>query len=251
MKKVIFALMMIAMSGMTFVSCNGKKEVTPEKKVANEMATAYNNHEWEKVVSKGDSAKSMGFDFMAEENSAYTMCYAEGLDIAGRNSEAVTMLKAYLDKFPKDYYIAQTLGNVYYGKNNKMAHKYYELAFKINPNYARPYIHNAELYEMDKDYGNAIDNYLSALGLFASHDMYAEIVEFSGKILDMPVELSYGCKRICMILKAYGYKNLGADTMYSTIRSRMGDNVTASLDSLCNLGWNKYVEVSSQNSHQK
>ncbi len=28
--------------------------------------------------------------------------------------------------------------------------------------------------------------------------------ELRGKILDMPVELSYSCKSICMILKAYG-----------------------------------------------
>ena len=243
MKKVIAVLMVITMSVMTFISCNAKnKNLSPEQKIANEMGIAYNNHEWVKVVSKGDSAKSMGFDFMAEKSSAYTLCYAEGLSVAGRNSEAITMLKAYLDKFPNDYYIAQTLGNVYYGRNNKLAHKYYELTFKINPYYARPYVHNAELYELEKDYDNAIDNYLNALDLFASHDKYAEIVEFSGKILDMPVELPYSCKSICMILKAYGYKKLGSDSMYTTVRNKMGNEETASLDSLCNLGWSKYVE---------
>lgn len=243
MKKVIVVLMMISLS-WTFVSCDVKnKELSLEQPFADEMATAYNSHEWENVVSLGDSAKSMGFDFMAKESSTYTHCYAEGLSVVGRYSEAVTILKAYLDKFPEDYYIAQALGNVYYGRNNKMAHKYYEIAFKINPYYARPYVKNAELYEMEKDYENAIDNYLSALDLFASNDKYAEIIEFSGKILDMPVELSYSCKRICMILKAYGYKKLGSDSMYSTIRNKMRNEAAASLDSLCNLGWNKYVEA--------
>lgn len=247
MKKVMIALMMITitMSVITFVSCNVKnKELSLEQPFADEMATAYESHKWENVVSLGDSAKSMGFDFMAEESSPYTICYAEGLSEVGRYSEAVTILKAYLDKFPDDYYITQSLGTVYWrSNNNKMAHKYYEITFKINPYYARPYVDNAELYEVEKDYENAIDNYLSALDLFASNDKYAEIIEFSGKILDMPVELSYSCKSICMILKAYGYKKLGSDSMYSTIRNKMRNEETASLDSLCNLGWNKYVEA--------
>lgn len=251
MKKAMMVLMM-TVTVITFVSCNGKnKKMTPAHEIANEMTMAYNNHEWETVVSKGDSAKSMGFDFMAETSSPYTTCYAEGLSVAGRDSEAIKMLKAYLDKFPDNYYIAQTLGNVYYGKNNKAAHKYYERSFKINPNYARPYINNAELYELEQDYENAIDNYLEALVLFASHDKYAEIVEFSGKVLDMPIDLSYGCKNICMILKAYGYKNLGSDSMYNTIRNKMDNEETATLDSVCNLGWNKYLEIQIANEKTK
>ena len=246
-KSVITVIVMV-IAVTTFLSCNGKsKGLTPKWRVANEMVDAYNKHEWETVASKGDSAKSLDFDFMSEKNSAYTLCYAEGLAAIGRDREAIKMLNIYLDRFPDNYYIAQSLGNVYYGKNNKAAHRYYELTFKINPTYARPYIKNAELYELEKDYENAIDNYLNAVSLFAYNDAYAEIVEFSGKILDMPIELEYNSERICIILKAYGYKKLGSDSMYNTIKNKMWREEVATLDSVCNLGWKKYVEIQTAN----
>ena len=49
------------------------------------------------------------------------------------------------------------------------------------------------------------------------------------------------------MIKAYGYKKLGSDSMYNTIKNKMWREEVATLDSVCNLGWKKYVEIQTAN----
>lgn len=153
-------------------------EVFDERPIGELFAKAYENRDWETVVSIGES-------LMGEIDTLnLSIGYAEALAALGNPQKALNVLDKRLVSNPKDYNLYQTKGNVYLTMEKyDSAITNYERAIDLKPTYARPYIHLGEVYELLGDREKAISNYLIAARLFATNNFFQEANEYGGRVL--------------------------------------------------------------------
>jgi tetratricopeptide (TPR) repeat protein len=177
------ALMLLASGLLTVGSCTNKQPVTAssvEKSAGEILAEAYQNKDWETVVSIGDTLIS------DKDTMNLTVLYAEALAATENPQKALLILDKKLESAPDNYYLYQTKGDVYY-----LMEKYdsaiinYEKVISMKPTYARPYIHEGEICEIIGDKPRAVANYLAAMRLFAANNFYQETLEFANRVLSL------------------------------------------------------------------
>lgn len=175
------ALMLLASGLLTVGSCTNKQPVTAssvEKSAGEILAEAYQNKDWETVVSIGDTLIS------DKDTMNLTVLYAEALAATGNPQKALSLLDNKLESAPDDYYLYQTKGDVYYlMERYDSAIINYEKVISMKPTYARPYIHEGEICEIIGDKPRAVANYLAAMRLFAANNFYQETKEFANRVL--------------------------------------------------------------------
>ena len=164
-------------------SCQGKQQPqvkTNSKTDAEKLLEAYQNKDWKTVVAIGDT--------LIGENDTInlTIPYAEASAATGNPQKALSLLNKKLESNPGDYYLYQTIGNVYFDMEKyDSALVYYEKVIEIKPTYARSYIYEGEIYELLGDKNKAIANYLVATKLFAANNLYEETVEYGNRVLSL------------------------------------------------------------------
>lgn len=173
---------MLLAGGLLIVGSCANKQPAPAssvKKSAGEiLVEAYQNKDWETVVSIGDTLIS------DKDTMNLTILYAEALAATGNPRKALSILDKKLESAPDNYYLYQTKGDVYY-----LMEKYdsaiinYEKVISMKPTYARPYIHEGEICEIIGDKPRAVANYLAAMRLFAANNFYQETKEFANRVL--------------------------------------------------------------------
>ena len=174
----------LLVSGLIFISsCQNKQtshSESTERPIGEVFAEAYQNNDWETVVSIGDT-------LIGEKDTMnLTIGYAEALAATGKPQKALIAIDKKLAYSPDDYYLYQTKGNVFCTMEQfDSAIACYEHVIGLNPNYARPNINMGEIYEMMGDKNNAIANYISAARLFVENDKQREAIEFAKRVLSL------------------------------------------------------------------
>lgn len=157
-----------------------KPVVTVKKADGQKFAEAYQKQDWKTVVAIGDTLID------EKDTMNLTIAYAEALAATGNPRKALTLLNKKLESEPDNYYLFQTKGNVYYTiEKYDSALINYEKVIVMKPSYARPYINEAQIYELLGDKEHAIVNYLAAAKLFAANNYFQETIEFANKVLSL------------------------------------------------------------------
>lgn len=142
------------------------------------IAEAYENKNWDLVISIGDTI--IGED----DPMNISIAYAEALAAKGNIEKALTVLDKKISRNPDDYYLYNTKGNVFsIAEMYDSAIYYYDKTTEMRPSYARPYIFKGEIYEIIGDKQKAVSNYLSAVRLFAANGFIDEVQEYGVRIL--------------------------------------------------------------------
>ena len=165
------------------VACNNKKpspSVSDGKTDGQKLVEAYQNKDWETVVSIGDTLID------EKDTMNLTVPYSEALAVTGNPQKSLSILEKKLESSPNDYYLYQTKGNVYYLMEKfDSAIINYEKVISLKPTYARPYINEGEIYEIIGDKPRAIANYLAAARLFSANNFFGETTEYANKVLSL------------------------------------------------------------------
>lgn len=182
MKNISYVLILAGL--ILLSSCQGKQQQpqvkTNSKTDVEKLLDAYQNKDWETVVEIGDT--------LIGENDTInlTIPYAEASAATGNPQKALSLLNKKLESNPDDYYLYQTIGNVYFTMEKyDSALINYEKVIEIKPTYARPYIYEGEIYELLGDKNKAIANYLVATKLFAANNLYEETIEYGNRVLSL------------------------------------------------------------------
>ena len=167
-----------------FIACSTplNKQADKDTVLAN-LEKAYSSGEWEQTLYYLDTLKTLGID-LQNVIPIKAECYA-GL---GKYDKAISILEKEieLDTMLDIHYIYKTLGDVYYIKGDiEKAISAYEKAIDIRPSYARSYINLGELYSSQGDKQQSVDYFILAIRLFVANEFYAEVIEFSGKVLSI------------------------------------------------------------------
>ena len=162
-------------------SCNNRsnnQQANQAKQGGELIEEAYKQGNWDLIVSVGDTM--IGDD----DPHNISIAYAEALAAKGNIEKAINVLNRKITQKPDDYYLYQTKGNVF-----AVAEKYdsaianYDMVIEMKPTYARPYINEGEIYELQGEKEKAIEKYMVATYLFAKNNFEAEAYEMESKIL--------------------------------------------------------------------
>ena len=166
MKKLISTIIFLVAFGLT--ACDNRKpslSVSDGKTDGQKLVEAYQNKDWETVVSIGDTLID------EKDTMNLTIPYSEALAVTGNPQKSLSILEKKLESSPDDYYLYQTKGNVYYLMEKfDSAIINYEKVISLKPTYSRPYINEGEIYEIIGDKPRAIANYLAAARLFSASE---------------------------------------------------------------------------------
>lgn len=175
---LIFALVL-------FIACSTppNKQDNKNTVLVDNFKNAYSSGEWEQTLFYLDTLKALGID-LQNVIPIKAECYA-GL---GKYDNAISILEKEieLDTMPDIHYIYKTLGDVLYLKGDiEKAISAYENTIDIRPSYARPYVNLGELYLSQGNKQQSVDYFVLAIRLFVANEFYAEVIEFSGKVLSI------------------------------------------------------------------
>lgn len=164
-------------------SCSDKKQtqsVTTVKQDGQKVVEAYENGDWETIVSICDT-------LVDEKDSKNLMIpYAEALAAVGKPQKAIYLLDKKIESNPNEYFLYQTKGNVYYSMERfDSAIICYEKVISMRPTYARAYMNVGETYELIGNKDKAITNYLEAAKLFVENDYMEEAVKYTSRVLSL------------------------------------------------------------------
>ncbi len=153
---------------------NLKSELLPQ------IYEAYKGGDWKRVILLTDSLRNNGIpytDYIGD--NGLDIAYCEALISTGKAEKAITEIKNHVASInPKDFYAFHTLGVAYCAVQDTLkAIDAYNNSVKINPGYARSYLHLAHIYAK-KDVEKCMDNYSKAIQLFGNHEMYDEVLKF-------------------------------------------------------------------------
>ena len=166
---------------LLFFSCNSKSnnQQTKQTKRGGELIEeAYKQGDWDLIISVGDTM--IGDD----DPHNISIAYAEALAAKGNIEKAINVLNRKIAQKPEDYYLYQTKGNVFaVAEQYDSAIANYDIVIEMKPTYARPYINEGEIYELQGEKEKAIDKYMVATYLFAKNNFEAEAYEMESKIL--------------------------------------------------------------------
>lgn len=180
MNNKIFTLLSIA---ILLCSCNNAskgQQVNNHKDAMDLISEAYENNNWDLVISIGDTL--IGDD----DPKNISIIYAEALASKGNIEKAIHVLDNKIAIKPDDYYLLQTKGNVYYvAENYDSAIVCYDKVIDMRPTYARPYVYEGEIYAELGEKQKAIARYLEAIELFATNNLIDETLFFSNRVLEL------------------------------------------------------------------
>ena len=170
--------MLIVFIGVIFSSCGNSKEEL-KSKLLPQISEAYKSGDWNSVISLTDSLRNYGIlytDYIG--GNGVDIPYCEALIAIGREENAIREIETHLKKVnPRDFYAYHTLGIAYCAaKDTLKAIEAYDNSVKINPGYARPYLHLAHIYAQ-KDVEKCMDNYSKAIQLWGNHEMYDDVLK--------------------------------------------------------------------------
>ncbi len=180
MKKILSVIVIITVCVVTaiaVVSQCSSKEIPPSTKEA--VANAYNADDMETVVKLCDPIyeREGTVDELA-------IAYALALGQIGKAEKAIGVLKDQITKEPLDYKLHQVLGDIcLVERDYDEAIKAYDTVIRLNPNYARPYIHLGMIYEEKEQSDKAAENYTEATRLFITYDYFDETIDYGCKVL--------------------------------------------------------------------
>ena len=175
-KTIAFGVLIIM-----FCSCNNKsnnQQINHAKRGGELIEEAYKQGNWDLIISVGDTL--IGDD----DPHNISIVYAEALAARGNYEKAINVLNRKIAQEPEDYYLYQTKGNVY-----TVAEKYdsaianYDIVIEMNPQYARTYINEGEIYEVLGEKEKSIKKYMVAAYLFARNNFDEEAHEMERRIL--------------------------------------------------------------------
>ncbi len=196
------------------------------------------------MAAYGDTLKSLGFDFVHEEQEDYTRNYALALKEERRYDEAVSLLLAYIDETPNSPCMAAILADVYSATGSKRkAHKYYEYAMALDPLFINPYCRDAEIYAAEHQYDKALRLYLFAMDNYGFDHDYDYMLLVANKIMKMTEECPRLPKTLSSIVQAFCNKRLGNYQEYLRLRRKMSQEMRAELDILCAKGYGTYMFI--------
>lgn len=178
MRTILYVFMFFA-SALSICSCK-KAQESLQSKLLPQISEAYKDGKWEQVIQLTDSLRNNGIsytDYIGDKG--FDVAYCEALIATGQADKAVVEIKHHISNVnPQDFYAYHTLGVAYSELNDTVkAIDSYNNSVRINPGYARPYIHLAHLYAK-KDVEKCMDNYSAAIQLFGNHEMYDEVLRF-------------------------------------------------------------------------
>ncbi len=176
-----WAFLLISIVLMTISSCSHKDltKVSPlAKEDGQKVVEAYENYDWETIVSICDT-------LMDEKDTMNLVIpYAEALAVVGNPQKSISILDKKLIYNPTDYYLYLTKGNVYYSMGEyDSAIICYEKVISMRPTYARAYMNAGQTYEYIGNKDKAIDNYLAAAQLFIDNNYIKEAYVYAERVL--------------------------------------------------------------------
>ena len=179
-------VLLIVFTGTIFSSCGNSKDEL-KSKLLPQISEAYKSGDWNRVISLTDSLRNCGIlytDYIGR--NGVDIPYCEALISIGREEKAIREIETHLKKVnSKDFYAYHTLGIAYCAaKDTLKAIKAYDNSVKINPGYARPYIHLAHIYAQ-KDVEKCMDNYSKAIQLLGNHEMYDDVLKLGFESWDV------------------------------------------------------------------
>lgn len=145
-----------------------------------QISEAYKGGDWERVIILTDSLRNNGIpytDYIGDKG--LDIAYCEALISTSKAEKAITEINNHVANVnPKDFYAFHTLGVAYCAVQDTLkAIDAYNNSVKINPDYARPYLHLAQIFAKT-DIEKCMDNYSAAIQLFGNHKMYDEVLRF-------------------------------------------------------------------------
>lgn len=159
-----------------FCSCGGKATGQTNEVISDSLTYYYSKGDWKNAAIWLEKAESKNIKNLS-------LVKAEILGGQGHYDDAIKVVHDALntpESADNKHMFYNTLGGIYWLKGDKNnAVKSYQEAIKINPNYARPYIFLGELFAQDGETKEAIENYLSAVRLFAEHNVADETITYS------------------------------------------------------------------------
>lgn len=169
--------------GWVFQSCDNtskSQQAIPPKNALELISEAYENNNWDKVISIGDTL--IGED----DPKNISIIYAEALAAKGNIEKAINVLNKKIATNPNDYYLYQTKGNIFYiAEEYDSAIINYDKVIELGPAYARPYVCEGEIYTIIGEKQKAIARYLEAVRLFGANDFIDETLYFCNTVLEL------------------------------------------------------------------
>lgn len=146
--KSLYCLIALFVVLLSLSSCNGSNEDL-KSKLLPQISEAYKNGKWEQVIQLTDSLRNDGIsytDYIGDKG--FDVAYCEALIATGQADKAVAEIRHHISTVnPQDFYAYHTLGVAYSElKDTANAIDSYNNSVRINPGYARPYIHLAHIY---------------------------------------------------------------------------------------------------------
>lgn len=185
MRKILYLVTAFA-SVLSICSCketreNLKSELLPQ------ISEAYKAGNWEKVILLTDSLRNNGIPYSEYiGNKGCDVAYCEALISTGKADKAIAELRNHVATInTKDFYAYHTLGVAYGATQDTIkAIEAYGNSIKINPGYARPYLHLAHIY-VSKDVEKCMDNYSKAIQLLGNHELYDDVLKYGFESWDV------------------------------------------------------------------
>ncbi|MCM1502078.1 MAG: hypothetical protein NC115_05360 [Bacteroidales bacterium] len=194
MKNILYITVVLA-SAFLFYSCKSNESLTSE--LLPQISEAYKVGDWEKVILLTDSLRNNGISYTKYIGwTGVDIPYCEALISTGNANKAIAEIKNHITNInPKDYYAYHTLGVAYCAlKDTLKAIEAYNNSLKINPGYARPYIHLDHIYAKT-DIANCKDNYSIAIQLLGNRGMFDDVLKLGFESLEVdsinPIILKY------------------------------------------------------------
>ena len=154
-----------------------------------QIAEAYEQQDWEKIIMLSDSLVKSGETF-----DDAVIAYSQALMATQNIEKAIEILKTDLDNkssHNKKHYIYNELGRAYSLLNDfKSSVDAYEEALRISPSYARPMVGLAKLYTQVGDINNALNYYTQSASLFYEHQFKDELLAIGDTMVAIAPENS-------------------------------------------------------------
>lgn len=182
MKKIFFLIAILF-----FVSCKNKSEQSqyPMRDLLNpQIAVAYENEDWGKVVLLSDSLIRTG-----EPCDDLTLCYANALTKTGDINKSIEVLQKEINNKKgviRKYYLYNELGYAYRMKKEyEKGISAYKQSLELSSSYVRPMIGLAELYEETGDTVSALRYYFQASALLFEHNRKDELHAVAREMMNL------------------------------------------------------------------
>lgn len=177
MKSLLYVVTVLA-SALPVYSCKNNESLQSE--LLPQISEAYKSGDWGTVILLTDSLRNNGIPYTEYiGDKGFDVAYCEALISTDDADKAIDEIMKHVATInPKDFYAFHTLGVAYCAVRDTLkAIDAYNNSVKINPGYARPYLHLAHIYAT-KDAEKSMDNYSMAIQLLGNHELYDDVLKY-------------------------------------------------------------------------